>query len=293
MILLSNEPSIYCKEMHMAGKEEILGLTNSRDLEKAAEYIRKGDEGYKYRIRYRVINGVPKNGETEVYRNNESMMDSGLMVLDFDYKDNKNLDIRRLYKLFMRNAVEWGVVLIERSISGNGAHVVVRMVEGLTRRQLTRLFELRTGLKADFSSTALSQPLILVPQSFVLFTDEELYFGQKPVAPIALSMEDKTLLEEDQKAQDAEFQKRREQVRQKLHEMDLTENLDGSLKLKFFSNYDFVSHIADIIDRSGIDITYTYDRWFRLAFCLANEFGEEGRDIFHKLSRNHPNYNYD
>lgn len=163
MILLSNEPSIKCTEMHMAEKEEILDITESSEIERAAEYIRRGDESYKFKIRYRVINGIPKNGETEVFRNNESMMESGLLVLDFDQKDNKGLDIRKIYNLFMRNVIDWGVVLIERSIRGNGAHVIVRMVEGMSRTELTRLFELRTGLKADYRATTLSQALILVP----------------------------------------------------------------------------------------------------------------------------------
>lgn len=47
------------------------------------------------------------------------------------------------------------------------------------------------------------------------------------------------------------------------------------------------------IEESGTDITERYKQWFRIGCALASEFGEGGRDYFHRLSRqNREQYNY-
>lgn len=39
------------------------------------------------------------------------------------------------------------------------------------------------------------------------------------------------------------------------------------------------------IEETGTDINERYKHWFRVGCALASEFGEEGRDYFHRLSR--------
>lgn len=39
-----------------------------------------------------------------------------------------------------------------------------------------------------------------------------------------------------------------------------------------------------------IDITRKYEDWVKIGFALATTFGEEGREFYHKISSNHPNY---
>lgn len=53
-----------------------------------------------------------------------------------------------------------------------------------------------------------------------------------------------------------------------------------------------VRELADVIVGRGIDITAGYDKWINLGFALASEFGEQGRDIYHKLSSLNGEYNY-
>ena len=48
--------------------------------------------------------------------------------------------------------------------------------------------------------------------------------------------------------------------------------------------------VVDAVEASGIDITPTYDDWLSIAFALVSELGEDGRDIFHRLSRFYPGY---
>ncbi|WP_300730441.1 BT4734/BF3469 family protein [uncultured Rikenella sp.] len=53
-----------------------------------------------------------------------------------------------------------------------------------------------------------------------------------------------------------------------------------------------VESLVAKIERTGTDITERYAQWFRLGCALASEFGEAGRDYFHRISRqNHRQYN--
>lgn len=44
------------------------------------------------------------------------------------------------------------------------------------------------------------------------------------------------------------------------------------------------------IEQSGIDITGNYTTWRDLGFALAEEYGETGRDYFHRISKNYVGY---
>ena len=50
--------------------------------------------------------------------------------------------------------------------------------------------------------------------------------------------------------------------------------------------------IVDAVEASGIDITPTYSEWLAIGFALVAELGEDGRAIFHRLSRFNPEYDY-
>jgi hypothetical protein len=49
--------------------------------------------------------------------------------------------------------------------------------------------------------------------------------------------------------------------------------------------------ITELIEKSGIDITSDYENWRNLGFALADEIAENGREIFHRISRFNPDYN--
>lgn len=51
--------------------------------------------------------------------------------------------------------------------------------------------------------------------------------------------------------------------------------------------------VLDIIQKiksSKKDITRVYEEWFKLACALYAEFGEDGRELYHELSKNNPTY---
>jgi len=47
------------------------------------------------------------------------------------------------------------------------------------------------------------------------------------------------------------------------------------------------------IEANGIDLTANYDDWLNVGFALADEFGESGRDFFHRLSLLNSGYKSD
>ena len=54
------------------------------------------------------------------------------------------------------------------------------------------------------------------------------------------------------------------------------------------------AEVKEVVHRliaSGTDITTVYEDWRDIGFALADGLGESGRDIYHKISAQHPKYN--
>lgn len=51
-----------------------------------------------------------------------------------------------------------------------------------------------------------------------------------------------------------------------------------------------VKRCLESIEKNGVDITYDYRAWIAIAYSLGNEFGERGRDYFHRVSRYYSGY---
>ena len=51
------------------------------------------------------------------------------------------------------------------------------------------------------------------------------------------------------------------------------------------------SYIEEI-EQSGVDITNDYSAWRDIGFGISEEYGEFGRDYFHRISKNYANYDY-
>ncbi len=51
-----------------------------------------------------------------------------------------------------------------------------------------------------------------------------------------------------------------------------------------------VARFVETIERTGTDITGSYADWFAVGRSLAAEFGERGRNHYHAISCNHPEY---
>lgn len=53
---------------------------------------------------------------------------------------------------------------------------------------------------------------------------------------------------------------------------------------------DSVEYIINQIEAQKLDITPTYDNWLRICFALNDQFGEEGREYFHRISQFYKEY---
>ncbi len=56
------------------------------------------------------------------------------------------------------------------------------------------------------------------------------------------------------------------------------------------ADYDKVMKVISLIEQHGIDITSGYEDWVKIAGALNHSFGESGRDMYHRISKFHPDY---
>lgn len=59
-----------------------------------------------------------------------------------------------------------------------------------------------------------------------------------------------------------------------------------------FTSLEKVSYLVEKLEQCNIDITSGVTDWFKMGLSLANEFGEQGRSLFHRICRSHPDYEY-
>jgi hypothetical protein len=59
-----------------------------------------------------------------------------------------------------------------------------------------------------------------------------------------------------------------------------------------FTHQDKRAEVERILNQINFDITQNYNDWLKIGFAFANEFGENGRDYFHKISAYYPKYNH-
>ena len=57
--------------------------------------------------------------------------------------------------------------------------------------------------------------------------------------------------------------------------------------------WDEVEKCIEFIEKEQIDITHNYNDWLKIGFALTSEFGEDGRDFYHRISQFYLEYNAD
>jgi hypothetical protein len=64
----------------------------------------------------------------------------------------------------------------------------------------------------------------------------------------------------------------------------------GYIQVKAKSKSDMVREILGKVIESKIDITDKYEDWFKICCIIKNLFGEDGRSMFHDVSKFNSNY---
>lgn len=190
-------------------------------------------------------------------RNAKSLEEhSGVMVLDFD-----NLQDITSTRLQLQS--DPYTLALFRSPSGDGLKLLVRIDPDKhldSFKELEKHFMSNYGLELDKSGKDVSR-------ACYTSADSTLYYNSN--AQIFLC----TVLEQDEKTEKVTEVKRSE-----------------ARQSRRLSEIDYARLIADRICERGLDITASYDDWLLLAFSMTT-LGEDGRELFHKLSSNHPDYN--
>lgn len=55
---------------------------------------------------------------------------------------------------------------------------------------------------------------------------------------------------------------------------------------------DEVNQLIELIEASSTDLTSSYEDWRNIGFALADTFGEDGRELYHRVSQFHTEYNH-
>ena len=70
-----------------------------------------------------------------------------------------------------------------------------------------------------------------------------------------------------------------------------TENSESD-DMPVWDTFDQVKTFVDELCDAQINICETYDQWFKIGFALAGCLGEEGRELFHRLSAQSSKYDF-
>ena len=89
------------------------------------------------------------------------------------------------------------------------------------------------------------------------------------------------------KKQDSEPEINDQPVTQKQKPKDTHER-----RFEILNNWDKAKKIIDIIESRSIDITSGYNDWIKIGGAFYNEFNEDGANLFHRVSKFHPDYTY-
>tara|TARA_R110001599_G_scaffold242579_1_gene442221 strand:- start:31100 stop:33493 length:2394 start_codon:yes stop_codon:yes gene_type:complete len=178
---------------------------------------------------------------------------SGYLVLDFDDLENPE-HVRE--QIIQDKSID--LVLLFKSPSGNGLKVVVQTNGKQEEHEsffkaYTEYFNHNYGLSIDKSGKDLARACFLCHDPNAFANTERTAartFDLKKWLP------------------------------------DSKTKLERTLSLDF----DSVTSIIQEIENKRIDITSAYSDWVNIGFAFADEFGESGRGLFHRVSQFHPDY---
>lgn len=306
-------------------KEQEIELRNSDECRRSIEAVRNGYIEMKEQNFYRLVAGTAPDGQEEVYRNNNNLIESNKVLLDYDLTDWKE----KLWAQIEGHEEELGVLHAEESCRKK-LHTTVRRIDGLTIEQTIEWFENRFGVKFDHTAKSLAQPCLLVPMDQVLYVDDDYYLDvvepqQQDISdfqvdtPIVLTEEEEMEqfindLAEAQAAtdfdedidlcsttelttddselitDDSELITDDSELATDDSEL-AAENSTNAYHREYDNDYDECQRIIDLVCKAKIDLTQEYPIWWRLGVAIWNCMGYDGVEEYERLSQFYPNYN--
>lgn len=270
MAYISNSPSIKSVEYTFMNQEEEEEIRDSKEVRRSVEGARNGDLELKKQNFTRLVNGTSLS--SDAIRKDQYLISNGMLLLDFDVKDDPENKYQIVESRFRSHIEDWGVVHMEESARG-GAHIMVRMIEGLTPKQMLFLFQERTGLTIDHNGLNVGKACFLVPNEMVHYVNPKYYYSTEPVPPVPLDENDRKFIEYNDREEE---RKHLEEVKARMAKAETFNNSS--------SDSETLISLVKKIEQSGVDIIRTYDRWVNVGFIIGNILGATGAEQFLTLS---------
>lgn len=195
---------------------------------------------------------------------------SGFLCLDVDGQDN--LDINSFEELRDELSNIENVAYCGLSAGGNGVFCLIPISDTVKHKEhflaLQLCFE-KLGIVIDKACSD-------VPRLRICSYDPDAYFNESALVFTGFIDSKKNGLLKK--------------------ERNVVENTIPKTILRINSQYNSdntekrVMKIIDDINSRGFDITGIYDNWFKIGCALSSHFGEQGRDMFHLLSKHYSGY---
>lgn len=192
---------------------------------------------------------------------NSLIKHSGLICIDIDPKDNPDSENFNQMKELIK-AVPF-VAYCGLSVRGKGYFAVIPISNPEYHREHFKSLEMdfaRCGIKIDPSGVNVSR------KRFVSY-DNEPYINLNATTYDRIYRKPPT----DRKTKKAGIYSGEELAQ-----------VEGDVK-----------QVIEAIEITGIDITGDYPQWFKIGCALAHTFGEDGREMFHQVSRFGDTYDQD
>lgn len=275
MIYISKENNVECQKVNELSRKEYETRFSSKCYEEKVDKLRGITDVKEFKkmktscFPYRMVHGYPVDMNDPYVGKCGNIADNGRLLLDFDHQSAEDIFLK--FKLAGLETL--GVLNVERSISGNGCHVDVKRMEGLDREQNINFYENLLQVHIDHSCKDVRRKCFIVPQKDVLYTTDEFFETTSDPLP--------NIVPEG---------------------MDITRpfyrlNIDNYMPQDYHRTYqnDNEKELEVLVDRvlaTGIDITNTYDAWYRIGFCIDTECGLGGLPLFQKISSLYPRYDW-
>ena len=204
-------------------------------------------------------------------RHNDALREhSGYICIDIDGKDNPQIDNYKNLRDELKNIVN--VSYSALSVGGKGVFCLIPISDPDKHKEhffaLEKCFG-KLGISIDKSCKNVARLRIMSYDPDAYFNENALPFTEiaeeaKPVRKPKAKIQ-KAITEKVEHAEEKDYDKRKTKTK--------------------------VLDIIQSIKASGKDITEIYSDWFKLACSLNYEFDEDGRELYHELSKLSPQYN--
>ena len=225
----------------------------------------------------------------EKRKSNEILEHTGLICIDIDGKDNPDItDMEQLKSRLL--ALEY-VLYCGLSVSGKGLFCIIPIAEPMMHRQhfyaLERDFK-EMGVVID---PACHDVCRLRGYSY----DEKAYVNPEAKTYVATLERRENGIQQRSIKRSAcipDILKKDIQIEQQSAQDFLLQTHTVHAPVLVMSKTEQVRLLIHGVIESGVDITCVYTDWIAICHIIKNLFGEEGRELFHKISSFYPDYDY-